>query len=77
MRHESEKLPKRAKKDIGRDECPGVYTNGNGLGMYPVPAAGDGDPYLQMQWAVLELAARGASAFRPWNAAGSCKHRDR
>ncbi|XP_012282759.1 ski oncogene isoform X2 [Orussus abietinus] len=76
--HEPEKLTKRIKKDVGRDECPGGLYNGNGLGMYhPVsPAAGAGDPYLQMQWAVLELAARGASAFRPWSATGSCKHRD-
>lgn len=46
--------------------------------MYSIsPAAGGGDPYLQMQWAVFELAARGASAFRPWNTANACKHRER
>lgn len=77
-RHESEKLAKRSKKDIARDECTGLY-NGNGMGMYhPVSSAGSAsDPYLQMQWAVFELATRGASAFRPWNSGASCKHRDR
>lgn len=65
------------KKELNRDDC-GIYASNNGL-MYPVSATGtDGDPYL-MQWAVFELAARGASAFRPWNAAAaaSCKHRDK
>ncbi|CAD6208575.1 GSCOCG00010563001-RA-CDS [Cotesia congregata] len=77
IRHDIEKLPKRMKKELNRDDC-GIYASNNGL-MYPVSATGtDGDPYL-MQWAVFELAARGASAFRPWNAAAaaaSCKHRD-
>ncbi|KAM0735801.1 Ski oncogene [Formica fusca] len=77
LRHEHERLAKRTKKDIGKDDCPGIY-NGNGLGIYhPISQiATAADPYLQMQWAVFELAARGASAFRPWNAAGNCKHRD-
>ncbi|XP_034951112.1 ski oncogene [Chelonus insularis] len=76
LRHESEKIHKRSKKEI-KDECPAIYANSNGLAMYPVSATGnENDPYLQMQWAVFELAARGASAFRPWNATGSCKHRD-
>ncbi|XP_057335596.1 ski oncogene [Microplitis mediator] len=77
IRHEIEKLPKRMKKELNREDCTGIYASNNAL-MYPVTAAGaDGDPYL-MQWAVFELAARGASAFRPWNAAAaaSCKHRD-
>lgn len=78
LRHEHERLAKRTKKDIGKDDCPGIY-NGNGLGIYhPISQiATAADPYLQMQWAVFELAARGASAFRPWNAAGNCKHRDK
>lgn len=77
LRHEPEKLAKRAKKDVGRDDCPGIY-NGNGLGMYhPISQVANAtDPYLQMQWAVFELAARGASAFRPWNSTSVCKHRD-
>lgn len=78
LRHEPEKIVKRTKKDIGKDDCPGIY-NGNGLGIYhpvsQIPNAADS--YLQMQWAVFELAARNASAFRPWNATGSCKHRDK
>uniref|UniRef100_A0A0C9QEP7 V-SKI_2 protein n=1 Tax=Fopius arisanus TaxID=64838 RepID=A0A0C9QEP7_9HYME len=78
FRNESDKLPKRLKKEMGRNEFAGVYAGGNGLGMYSIsPATGGGDPYLQMQWAVFELAARGASAFRPWNTANTCKHRDR
>ncbi|XP_063994552.1 ski oncogene [Diachasmimorpha longicaudata] len=77
FRNDSEKLPKRLKKEMGRNEFAGVYAGSNGLGMYSIsPANGGGDPYLQMQWAVFELAARGASAFRPWNTANSCKHRD-
>lgn len=77
LRHEPEKSIKRAKKEMGKDECTTIY-NGNGLGMYhPVsPVAGATDPYLQMQWAVFELATRGASAFRPWNATASRKYRD-
>ena len=70
----------------------GLYNGagGNGLsaaaaaaGMYHHPAVTAAsvasDPYLRMQWAVFELAAREASAFRPWNpaAAGSCKHREK
>ncbi|CAK9833098.1 Transforming protein Ski [Anthophora retusa] len=76
LRHDSERL-KRIKKDVGRDDCPGIY-NGSGLGMYhPVSqVANTTDPYLQMQWAVFELAARGASAFRPWNTTSVCKHKD-
>ncbi|CAK9801039.1 Transforming protein Ski [Anthophora plagiata] len=76
LRHDSEKL-KRIKKDVGRDDCPGIY-NGSGLGMYhPVSQVANAtDPYLQMQWAVFELAARGASAFRPWNTTSVCKHKD-
>lgn len=78
LRHEPEKLIKRAKKEMGKDECATIY-NGNGLGIYhPVsPVASATDPYLQMQWAVFELATRGASAFRPWSATASRKHRDR
>ncbi|XP_029042639.1 ski oncogene [Osmia bicornis bicornis] len=77
LRHDSEKLTKRIRKDLGRDDCPGIY-NGNGLGMYhPVSQVANAtDPYLQMQWAVFELAARGASAFRPWNTTNPCKHKD-
>ncbi|XP_076231782.1 uncharacterized protein LOC143177618 [Calliopsis andreniformis] len=77
LRHDSEKLAKRIRRDIGKDECPGIY-NGNGLGMYhPVSQVANAtDPYLQMQWAVFELAARGASAFRPWNTTSTCKHKD-
>nr|XP_012153798.1 PREDICTED: ski oncogene isoform X1 [Megachile rotundata]XP_012153799.1 PREDICTED: ski oncogene isoform X1 [Megachile rotundata]XP_012153800.1 PREDICTED: ski oncogene isoform X1 [Megachile rotundata] len=77
LRHDSEKLSKRIRKDVGRDDCPGIY-NGNGLGMYhPVSQVANAtDPYLQMQWAVFELAARGASAFRPWNTTNPCKHKD-
>ncbi|KAF7399566.1 hypothetical protein HZH68_008158 [Vespula germanica] len=77
LRHEPEKLIKRAKKEMGKDECATIY-NGNGLGIYhPVsPVASATDPYLQMQWAVFELATRGASAFRPWSATASRKHRD-
>ncbi|XP_025156492.1 ski oncogene isoform X2 [Harpegnathos saltator] len=78
LRHEHEKLAKRTKKDIGKDECPAIY-NGNGLGMYhpAVSQMASADPYLQMHWAVLEFATRGtASAFRPWSATGNCKHRD-
>ncbi|KAI4486926.1 hypothetical protein M0802_012211 [Mischocyttarus mexicanus] len=77
LRHEPEKLIKRAKKEMGKDECATIY-NGNGLGIYhPVSSvASTTDPYLQMQWAVFELATRGASAFRPWNASASRKHRD-
>ncbi|XP_053986027.1 ski oncogene [Hylaeus volcanicus] len=77
LRLDSEKLAKRIRKDVGRDECPGMY-NGNGLGMYhPVSQVTNAtDPYLQMQWAVFELAARGASAFRPWNTTSTCKHKD-
>ncbi|XP_046752673.1 ski oncogene [Diprion similis] len=77
VRHDTEKLTKRAKKDSNQECSPGYY-KGNGMGMYhpAASAAGVNDPYLQMQWAVFELAARGASAFRPWSAAGSCKHRD-
>ncbi|XP_014207552.1 ski oncogene-like [Copidosoma floridanum] len=84
IQHESERLMKKLKKDIGRDEFASLY-NGNGLaGLYhPVSAAAAAasvaDPFLRasMQWAVFELAAREASsAFRPWNPAGSCKHRD-
>lgn len=76
LRHDSEKF-KRIRKDVGRDDCPGIY-NGNGLGMYhPVSHVTNAtDPYLQMQWAVFELAARGASAFRPWNTTSACKHKD-
>ncbi|XP_033180190.1 ski oncogene [Bombus impatiens] len=76
LRHDSEKI-KRIRKDIGRDDCPGIY-NGNGLGMYhPVSQVANAtDPYLQMSWAVFELAARGASAFRPWNNTNTCKHKD-
>ncbi|XP_076302889.1 uncharacterized protein LOC143221296 [Lasioglossum baleicum] len=76
LRHDSEKL-KRIRKDIGREDCPGIY-NGNGLGMYhPISQVANAtDPYLQMQWAVFELAARGASAFRPWNTTNTCKHKD-
>ncbi|XP_066595166.1 ski oncogene [Prorops nasuta] len=77
LQHDPEKLVKRAKKEIGRDDCPSIYNNGSRLIYHPAsqppPAS---DPYLQMQWAVFELATRGASAFRPWSAAGSCKHRD-
>ncbi|KAL6439931.1 hypothetical protein ACFW04_004146 [Cataglyphis niger] len=75
LRHEHERISKRTKKDMGKDDCPGIY-NGNGLGIYhPISQiATAADPYLQ--WAVFELAARGASAFRPWNTAGNCKHRD-
>ncbi|XP_011880067.1 PREDICTED: ski oncogene [Vollenhovia emeryi] len=74
LRHEHERLAKRTKKDLGKDECAGIY-NGNGLAMYhPVSQIGH-ESYLQMQWAVFELAARGA-AFQPWNATGNCKHRD-
>lgn len=48
----------------------------NGYGLYPPPPAGVvNDPYIRMHWAVLEFAAREASAFRPWNQVGSCKHR--
>ncbi|XP_003690572.1 ski oncogene [Apis florea] len=74
--HDSEKL-KRIKKDIGREDCPAIY-NGNGLGIYhPVSQVANAtDPYLQMSWAVFELAARGASAFRPWNTTNTCKHKD-
>ncbi|KAG7200935.1 hypothetical protein KM043_003296 [Ampulex compressa] len=77
LHHESDKLAKRTKKEMARDECSAIY-NGNGLGLYhPVSqVASATDQYLQMQWAVFELAARGASAFRPWNASGACKHRD-
>ncbi|XP_048510456.1 ski oncogene [Athalia rosae] len=77
VRHEADKLTKRIKKDSNQECSPGFY-KGNGMGIYhPASQAGGvSDPYLQMQWAVFELAARGASAFRPWNAAGSCKHRD-
>nr|XP_034176567.1 ski oncogene [Osmia lignaria] len=77
LRHDTEKLTKRIRKDLGRDDCPGIY-NGNGLGMYhPVSQVANAtDPYLQMQWAVFELAARGASAFRPWNTTNPCKHKD-
>ncbi|XP_011637359.1 ski oncogene [Pogonomyrmex barbatus] len=74
LRHEHERLVKRTKKDIGKDDCPGIY-NGNGLAMYHPVSQIATDSYLQMQWAVFELAARGA-AFQPWNAAGNCKHRD-
>lgn len=76
LRHDSEKI-KRIRKDIGREDCPGIY-NGNGLGMYhPVSQVANAtDPYLQMSWAVFELAARGASAFRPWNTTNTCKHKD-
>jgi hypothetical protein len=79
IQHESEKLIKKLKKDIGREEFTGGVYNGNGLGLYhpATPAATVADPYLRMQWAVFELAAREASAFRPWNPAGSCKHRER
>lgn len=72
LRHEHERLIKRTKKDIGRDDCAGIY-NGNGLAMYHPQMTESFN--LQMQWAVLELATRGA-AFQPWNAAGNCKHRD-
>ena len=77
LRHDSEKLAKRIRREIGKDECPAMY-NGNGLGMYhPVSQVANAtDPYLQMQWAVFELAARGASAFRPWNTTSTCKHKD-
>ncbi|XP_014601799.1 PREDICTED: ski oncogene [Polistes canadensis] len=77
LRHEPEKLIKRAKKEMGKDECATIY-NGNGLGIYhPVSSvASTTDPYFQMQWAVFELATRGVSAFRPWNASASRKHRD-
>ncbi|KAJ8674974.1 hypothetical protein QAD02_010760 [Eretmocerus hayati] len=82
---ESERLLlKKLKKDIGRDElaaaavAAGVY-NGNGLGGLYHPAAvaaAVSDPYY-MRWAALfDLAAREASAFRPWNPPGSCKHRE-
>ncbi|XP_076277229.1 uncharacterized protein LOC143207523 [Lasioglossum baleicum] len=77
LRHDSEKLAKRIRRDVTRDECPGIY-NGSGLGLYhPVSQVANAtDPYLQMQWAVFELAARGASAFRPWNTTSTCKHKD-
>ncbi|XP_043256526.1 ski oncogene [Colletes gigas] len=77
LRIDSEKLSKRIRRDVGRDDCPGMY-NGNGLGMYhPVSQVANAtDPYLQMQWAVFELATRGASAFRPWNTTSTCKHKD-
>lgn len=76
LRHEHERSAKRPKKDIGKDDCVGIY-NGNGLGIYhPVSQITTAtDSYLH--WAVFELAARGASAFRPWNATGNCKHRDK
>ncbi|XP_076223105.1 uncharacterized protein LOC143174464 [Nomia melanderi] len=78
FRHDSEKWTKRIRRDVvARDECPGIY-NGSGLGLYhPVSQVANAtDPYLQMQWAVFELAARGASAFRPWNTTSTCKHKD-
>ncbi|XP_024875549.1 ski oncogene [Temnothorax curvispinosus] len=74
LRHEHERLIKRTKKDMGKDDCAGIY-NGNGLAMYHPVSQIATDSYLQMQWAVFELAARGA-AFQPWNATGNCKHRD-
>ncbi|EGI65024.1 PREDICTED: ski oncogene [Acromyrmex echinatior] len=74
LRHEHERLVKRTKKEIGKDDCTGIY-NGNGLAMYHPVSQIATDSYLQMQWAVFELAARGA-AFQPWNATGNCKHRD-
>lgn len=69
---------KKLKKDFVRDEFAASVYNGNGLGIYhpASPAASLNDPYMRMQWAVFELAAREASAFRPWNPAGFCKHRD-
>ncbi|XP_015187996.1 PREDICTED: ski oncogene [Polistes dominula] len=75
--HEPEKLIKRTKKEMGKHECPTSY-HGNGLGIFhPVSSvASTTDPYFQMQWAVFELATRGVSAFRPWNASASRKHRD-
>lgn len=79
FRYEHDKLAKKLKKDIAKEEFPGGVYNGNGLGLYhPVSTvASANDPYLQMQWAVFELAARGASAFRPWNASGACKLKER
>lgn len=78
FRYEPEKLAKKLKKEIAKEEFPGGIYNGNGLGLYhPVSTVTSAnDPYLQMQWAVFELAARGASAFRPWNTPGSCKLRE-
>ncbi|XP_033218908.1 ski oncogene [Belonocnema kinseyi] len=78
FRYEHDKLAKKLKKDIAKEEFPGGVYNGNGLGLYhPVSTvANANDQYLQMQWAVFELAARGASAFRPWNAPGACKLRE-
>ncbi|XP_058789268.1 ski oncogene isoform X2 [Phymastichus coffea] len=78
IQYESERLMKKLKKDFGRDEFAATVYNGNGLGLYhpASPAAGLNDPYVRMQWAMFELAAREASAFRPWNPAGFCKHRD-
>lgn len=69
LRHEHERLIKRTKKD----DCAGIY-NGNGMPMYHPVSQITPDSYL-MQWAVFELAARGA-AFQPWSATGNCKHRD-
>ncbi|KYN00459.1 Ski oncogene [Cyphomyrmex costatus] len=75
LRHEHERLIKRTKKDIGKDDCAGIY-NGNGLAMYHPVTQIATDSYLQMQWANLfELAARGA-AFQSWNTTSNCKHRD-
>lgn len=68
---QEEKLVKRPKKD----DCFGVYP-GNGVATYLALPAGANDPYFK-HLAVLELASRTASAFRPWNAVGSFKHRDR
>ncbi|XP_012528130.1 ski oncogene [Monomorium pharaonis] len=73
LRHEHERLIKRTKKDIGKDDCPGIY-NGNGMPMYHPVSQIAPDSYL-MQWAVFELASRGA-AFQPWSATNNCKHRD-
>ncbi|XP_008204568.1 ski oncogene [Nasonia vitripennis] len=79
MQQESEKPTKHFKKDFGREDfiSSGLY-NGNGLGVFHPAwaAAAVNDPYLRTQWAVYEFAAREASAFRPWNPAGSCKHRE-
>lgn len=69
------------KKDNNRDEFSTNIYNNNGLGLYhPVNISNSvSDQFfqMQMQMAVYELATKGASAFRPWNPAGSCKHRER